>query len=375
MRIFVASGIFHPESGGPATYLLRFLPELLARGHEVTVLTFGDDPNNGMYPYPVTRVPRVSYVLRQWNYYRAAAQLWPGHDLAYIHSLGLPLPGHTRPRIAKIVGDPAWERAMNKGWIPPDTDIDLFQTSRFGPAVEINKALRAREARQLEHIIVPSEYLKRMVVHWGADPDRVSVITNALEAEVYTLSEGQAEAREKLGLPAGPVLLTPARLTSWKGVDHTIQTIASMGDIALVVAGDGPARPALVALAEKLGVAGRVIFLGSVARDKMPLYYRAADYTLLYSGYEGLSHVLLESLGMGTPVIASDKGGNPEIIRNGVNGLLVPYIDQAALSSAIQQAFTPGNRERLAAGCAESLNRFRWDDMVKRTVEVLESFG
>jgi glycosyltransferase involved in cell wall biosynthesis len=56
----------------------------------------------------------------------------------------------------------------------------------------------------------------------------------------------------------------------------------------------------------------------------MALYFRSADYTVLYSGYEGLSHTLLESLLAGTPVIASNKGGNPEVVRHGENGLLVP---------------------------------------------------
>ncbi len=75
---------------------------------------------------------------------------------------------------------------------------------------------------------------------------------------------------------------------------------------------------------------------------------KAADYVALYSGYEGLSHTLLESLRAGTPVIASDKGGNPEVVQHGINGLLVAYANAAisaeALADAIREALRPGVR-------------------------------
>ncbi|GAB4477710.1 MAG: glycosyltransferase family 4 protein [Anaerolineae bacterium] len=373
MRLFIASGIFAPESGGPATYLKHFLPEVIARGHQVTVLTFGDGPADE-YPYPVTRIPRRFYPLRQWDYYRAASRLWPGHDLVYIHSLSVPLSPVIAPRIAKIVGDPAWERAMNRGWIAPDTDIDDFQSGLYSPFAELNKINRARLARSCDHIIVPSAYLKRMVVNWGVDPLKVSVIYNALRVHGRIPAVDQAGARRMLGLPDGPLLFTAARLTPWKGIDHSLRALARLDGIRLVIAGDGVIRPSLEALAASLGLRDRVMFLGSISRDDILLYFRAADYTLLYSGYEGLSHVLLESLYVGTPVLASDKGGNPEVVHHGVNGLLIPYIDIDAMVYMIAHAFEPGQRERLAANTGAGLERFEWSNLVDQTLQILESF-
>src|SRR5690349_17703782 len=140
MRIFVASGIFHPEPGGPSTYLYHMLPRLQARGHDITALAFGDAPVD-TYPYPLTRIPRRFYPLRQWNYYRAASKLWTAQNVAYLHSLGLPLPASIKPRVLKIVGDTAWERAVNKGWIAPTFDIDAFQSTRLSTQVEADKLL------------------------------------------------------------------------------------------------------------------------------------------------------------------------------------------------------------------------------------------
>lgn len=370
MRILAASGIFHPEAGGPATYLYHLLPELQKRGHHVSALTFGDAEVRD-YPYLLTRIPRQSYLRRQIDYYRAATRLWTGHDLAYIHSLGLPLPAKIRPRLAKIVGDQVWERAINKGWVSPTTDVDEFQTGRYPLTVTLNKMLYYSEARRFDGIIVPSEYLKHMVIGWGVDPEKVRVIYNALDTGDPIPSESRSEARTRLGLADTPLLLTAARLTPWKGVDHTIRAIARLDNVHLLVAGDGAIRLSLEALARQLDVADRVHFLGHVGRGKLALYFRAADYTVLYSGYEGLPHVLLESLHYGTPVIASHKGGNPEVVQHGVNGWLVPYIDVDTLATAIEKALAPDEQARCAANSAFGLERFSWESLVEQTEAVL----
>jgi glycosyltransferase involved in cell wall biosynthesis len=372
MRIFIAAGIFHPESGGPATYLYHLLPELIRQGHAVSALSFGDGPVEG-YPYPLTRIQRRNYLLRQWRYFRAAARLWPGHDVAYLHSLGLPLPPAIGPRIAKIVGDSSWERALNKGWIPAQTDIDTYQSARYGPLVEMFRAAQRREARRLDAVIVPSQHRKQMLLGWGVEPGRVHVIYNALDPHMALRRETQSEARQALGLSDGPLLLYVGRLIALKGFPYVFEALQGQAECQLVIAGDGPLQAQLERQARSAGLAERVRFVGRVEQPRLALFYRAADYTLLYSGGEGLSHVLLESLRGGTPVIASDKGGNPEVVRHGLNGLLVPYANVEALSAALAEAFSPGRQADLAAHSADGLERFDWDHMVSRTVEVLQS--
>src|SRR5690606_28848220 len=129
----------------------------------------------------------------------------------------------------------------------------------------------------------------------------LTVVYNALPGERSAPTETAAEARRRLGLPDGPLLFTAARLMPLKGIDHTLRALADLPDVRLVVAGEGPARAELEALTAELGLSDRVRFEGFVERDRLPLYFRAADYTLLYSGGEGLSHTLIESLALGTP--------------------------------------------------------------------------
>jgi glycosyltransferase involved in cell wall biosynthesis len=372
MRIFVASGIFHPDSGGPATYLYRLLPELQARGHAVRVLAYGNALLTG-YPYPLTRIPIDRLPVRLIKYARAyrAGAAWA--DLIYLNSLGLPRSGDGRkPRVMKIVGDYAWESGVRRGWIPAAEDVDVFQTRRYGPLVEWAKASRRRETLSMNRVIVPSEYLRRMVVGWGAHPDRVQVIYNALDTQGCDPGLSRAEARDQLGWPrGGRYLVTAARLTAWKGIDALIDALARVPGITLVVAGDGPQYAALRSRAADRRLADRVNFLGAVPHERVALYLRAADYLVLYSGYEGLSHTILEALYAGTPVIASARGGNPEIVRDGENGLLVRHPDLDALVMALGQAFEGDMPQRLAAGARSGLERFAWPTLVEQTVRAL----
>lgn len=379
MHIFIATGIFHPEPGGPATYLHGLLPEVRAAGHAVRLLTFGDPtPHDGEYGYPVRRIPRRARALRPLAYAAyglAARPLLAWADLVYQHTTGLPLWGAGRlPRVLKIVGDQAWERCVRLGLIPPTEDVDAFQSRAYGPLVSAIKALRGRDVRAADFVIVPSEYLKRMVIGWGVAGERVRVIYNALPpADDTRPAPSQAEARAALGLPPeAPILLAVARLTAWKGLGPLIRATAALPDARLIVAGDGPLLAELQATAAGSGAAERITLAGRVPHEQVAVLLRAADYTVLYSGYEGLSHTLLESLHAGTPVIASDKGGNPEVVLPGVNGLLVPYPDEGALVEALRAALQPGVRARLAAGTGRGLERFAWARMVAGTLACLE---
>jgi glycosyltransferase involved in cell wall biosynthesis len=366
-RLFVASGIFHPEPGGPATYLYEALPALQARGWEVRLLTFG--AGGGGYPYPVTRIPRGALPVRYARYAWQAWQHLRRADLIYAHTIDLPLVTRWRarpdvPRVLKVVGDVAWERAIRRRWVPPDTDIDAFQTMPASALVEAARRARSVQAQAMTRVITPSEYLRRMVIGWGVDAARVQVIYNALPpftGEHLT----QSEARARLGLDARPTLLTAARLQPWKGVDYLIAALCQLPDLRLIVAGDGPDLPRLRALAEPLG--GRVSFLGQLPRERLYTYMQAADYFVLYSGYEGLAHTLLESLRVGTPIIASDRGGNVEVVQPQINGLLVPYGDVPALVETLRAAFALGQRAHLAQHAHVGLERFTFDYMIDTT--------
>ncbi|NJL93821.1 MAG: glycosyltransferase family 4 protein [Anaerolineae bacterium] len=258
MHILIASGIFHPEPGGPSTYLLHLLPELQARGHQVEVVAFSDNAPAKDYGYPVTRIRRTRFLQRQWRYYQAIQERIHNADLLFVNSLGLPLPRIGPPRLLKIVGDLAWERAVNRGWLPPTTDIDTFQRQRYGPHVQWLQQARAREAQRANRIIVPSQYLSSMVQGWGVAPEKIEVIYNAYSAPP---SGPSVPDRLALGVPEDALLLLAvARLVPWKGIDAVMQALLAVKNGYLWIAGDGPDLAHLRALAIQFNLGERVRF-------------------------------------------------------------------------------------------------------------------
>ena len=367
-KLFVASGIFHPEPGGPATYLKALLPALQDLGWQPRVLTFGAGPTDE-YPYPVTRIARAPYPIRQARYAAAAGRHLAWADVVFSQTIDLPLMGwRERPRVIKIVGDQAWERCVRRGWIPRDLSIEDFQSFAGDWRVGWQRRSRSRQVAAMNVVIVPSQYLKRMVSAWGVDPARIHVIYNALPVP-SAARQTRAELRSQLAWDDRPTLVTVARLQPWKGIDHLLAALRGLTDLRLVVVGDGPDRPRLQRLAEPLG--DRVAFTGALEGAAVQRLLRAADGFALYSGYEGLSHSVIESLRLGTPVLASAVGGNPEIVRHGVNGLLAPYVDVAALRRGIVELLD--RRQEFAANCHVDMERFDLRTMARQTDQLLRS--
>ena len=251
-KLFVASGIFHPEAGGPATYLRAILPALQDTGWQVRAQSFGE-PSDSAYPYPVSRIRRRWLPLRRAHYAMAARSHLAWADLVYSHSIDLPLWNRRDiPRVIKIVGDQAWERCMRRGWIPPDLDIDSFQRAAGDIRVRWQQQSRSRQVRAMDAVIVPSEYLKRKVLGWGVIERKVHVIYNALPG-LPTPPPDRAQLRHSLGLDEAPTLIAVARLQHWKGIDHVIAAIKDLPEIRLIVAGEGPDAARLRLLAAPLG--------------------------------------------------------------------------------------------------------------------------
>ncbi len=149
-RLFIASGIFHPDPGGPATYLHQLLPALQERGWDIRVLSYGDAPST--YPYHLQRIPRRALPWRQLHYAAAAHMELRQTDLVFAQSLDLPLIGGRAPRVLRLGGDSLWERARRRGWLPASIDGAQFQSYNYrgGPlSAALTTRLAAAEITQL----------------------------------------------------------------------------------------------------------------------------------------------------------------------------------------------------------------------------------
>ncbi len=196
---------------------------------------------------------------------------------------------------------------------------------------------------------------------------------------VPALSDSQAQRPAWFG-PRN--LIAVGRLTHQKGFDLLLQAFAANADLDdwhLTILGEGPDRVALTAQAEALDLAPRVHLPGTVA-DPFPLL-KAADLFVFSSRYEAFGMALAEAMACGLPVIAFDCPSGPaDIVRNGVDGLLVPPEDVLALAAAMRQLMEdPDSRARLAAQAPTVVDRFsperiygQWEALVH---EVLSEHG
>lgn len=222
-----------------------------------------------------------------------------------------------------------------------------------------------------------SEYL----IHYGAREDRLCRVPNApdidkLSSYAAGLSADYLRAeRAKQGVDGRAVLFV-GRLIPLKRVDVLLRAAALLKDaapITVLIAGDGPLRPALEELARQLGISERVRFLGFLQPSELPYWYCLSDVFVLPSEDETWGVVVLESLACGTPVIATELVGSaPDAIPNSAFGSIVPVGDAQAMAEAIgRHTLCPQPRDQLRAAWQPIADTMRYATVAARLVEFL----
>jgi glycosyltransferase involved in cell wall biosynthesis len=372
MKIAVLTGTFHPEPGGPPTYLYHMLPALQAQGHDIRVLTYGET-HAEQYPYPVQRVSRRAAVpIRLGRYTGAALRLARWADVLYVQGYSIPLllirPFFGGRVVTKVVSDFSWEYARRHQLT--DLDVVSFQTAHHPVKLRLLRGLYHHATRLADAIIVPSDHVARLVAGWGVSPARINVVFNAIPDSGLQHTDRQTLRRE-LGLPLDRrLLVSVGRLTPVKGVDVAIRAMQHLPDCDFVIVGEGEQRAELETLAEPY--AEHIHFVGRKPHETVLRYIRAADVFVLSSYTEGLSHVLLEALSVGTPAVATAVGGNTEVLTDGLNGLLVPPGEPEALTEAIRQVIEHEDQaEKLIQEGFRRSADFSWQNTVIRTEQIL----
>ncbi len=217
-----------------------------------------------------------------------------------------------------------------------------------------------------------TEDCRQHALRAGAPDEAIHLVFNGTDLRRFSPAPaGQAAVDPRFG----PHMIFACRqLFPRKGIRFLIESAALLKprypDLKVVVAGDGFERPELIQLAENLGIAKDVTFLGWVPNTDLPPFYRAAAVSVIPSLEEGFGIPAAEAMGCETAVVASDAGGLPEVVEDGVTGLVVPRGDAAALAQAIGSLLgDPERRTRMGrAGRERALRLFDWD----RTAEQFE---
>ena len=277
-------------------------------------------------------------------------------------------------------------------WIIPHGIIGIFTGNFFGiPHVSSIHGTDVTIARQYsflskmirfigkrcDAITVNSSYIREVFLSCGRNLPYPILIPMGVDLSIFNC----VKQVNREDIYHKPLILFIGRLIRWKGIHILIQAmrllIKDYPEASLVIAGDGVCLKKLKELVSKLGIESSVLFTGNIPGNEIISWYSKADIFILPSITdnnltEGLGVVLLEAMASGVPVIGSNSGGIPDIIEDGVNGLLVPPGDPDALNTAIIRIIEdPDLAEKFRnAGLKTVRERFSWDQIAARFMEI-----
>jgi glycosyltransferase involved in cell wall biosynthesis len=242
------------------------------------------------------------------------------------------------------------------------TDLNLI------PRYFIPRKMIVWAARQAQELITVCQALKDVLVKLGISAEKVTVIRNGVDLRVFHPPLDRKNLRNKLNI-TGKCILSVGYLIERKGHHLIIAALKQLPDITLYIAGDGGNMDQLKRLSRKFGVHNRVIFLGRVNHEELADYYGAVDILVLASSREGWANVLLESMACGTPVVATEIWGTPEIVAVPEAGALC-FRSIDAIAQAISKLYRIYPDRKATRRYAE---KFSWDEVTTKQIAVFNN--
>jgi glycosyltransferase involved in cell wall biosynthesis len=380
MKIVIASGIYPPDIGGPATYSHLIAGEFTKRNIDVSIVCYSDKKEEVFdkeEKFKVLRIERKnSAFLRYWLYFWNLIKLAKNADLIYAQGpLGAGLPAMLASKILgkkfiiKIVGDYAWEQGVNQFGVKDL--IEEFQTKKYDSKTERIRRIQKFVVKKADRVITPSGFLKKIVKGWGAKEDKIFVVYNA-GPEIGKIDHILSKAGLK-----GDILISAARLEPWKGMVALVEIMPDLlkenPNFRLIIAGDGPLTENLKSAVKNLSLEKEVILAGRIPHEELMSYFKASGIFVLNTAYEGLPHIVLEAMACGLPIVTTNVCGNPEVVENNRNGLLVKYNNKEELRNAILKIWKNENlKEQFIENGKKILEKFTKEEMINRTLEALK---
>lgn len=310
MKVFIATGVYPPESGGPATYTKLLEERLPVQGVEAVVL-----------PFRVVR--HLPKLVRHVAYFFKCLRMARGADIVYaLDTVSVGLPAALAALVlrkkfmVRVPGDYAWEQARQRFGVVDE--LDEFQCNSYGVRIGMLRAAQRFVVSRARAVVVPSDYMKKIVGGWTNPAKIHRIYTSVALPPAYELPPER---------PEGFLVLSFGRNVPWKGFDALRRVVARNPDWTLKI-------------------------FSELSHKEAMGWLKIADVYVNNSTYEGLSHQLVEALSLGTPVVATDVGGNREVV--GDVGILVPAKDDEALYEALEDVAQDkvAASERVARGLA-----------------------
>lgn len=365
--ICVLTGIFPPDTGGPAKFASTF-PEFCEKfSVPCKVLTYTSVKRQSREYF---RNSRALYVSRSlpllpryitFIFFLLQQVLMKSRLVANGCFIELGILRRIVPfaYVLKLPGDIVWERARNSG--KTNLDIEEFQNSKLPFPYYVMRRLFSYVVSHANHVIVPSKQLQDLAILWGAKNERISLIHNSVDIKIFSPRDSQNYEYD---------YITVGRLVKWKNIDQIIQAVGNQNKKLLIV-GEGPEKKKLQRYSSNFQ--DNICFVSSVMPFEIPAMLAKAPFFILNSNFEATSYALLEAMAMGLVPISTESTGSAEVITHMKNGILCGSASNLNLEQAIilttSQGF-PYNKLSSAARMSV-INDFNLDINYSKILEIL----
>ena len=370
VKVALVASSFLPRRGGVEEHVANVAVQLVARGHRVVIWSVdqGDIVESHHRGIPIRYLPTplpsgsISGMFRFARSSMGARRAWRSAleddrpDIINIQCFGPN--GVYAANLAHRFSLPLVYSAHGETFMDSDRIFDRSWVLR----TELGRSLR-----RASRVTACSAYAAHDLSRFGGTPSQIRVVPNGIDLNEHVG-----------GLPSDLVshgyILGLGRLVSVKGFSRLIDAYAELSrdarlDVDLVIAGDGPERAALEAHADLGGVSDRVHFTGGLDRPGVGAVMAGARVLVVPSEVEAFGITILEGWRAGVPVISGDRGGPPEFIADGVNGVLVDPSSVSAISRAMKEILeNPSRAAAIADAGRRSVVGFTWE----RTARIYE---
>jgi len=374
LDICMLDPLFYPYQGGTEKHVLE-VGKRLAKKHNVSVLT-SQLPNAKakkatFFGINIIRTPAI-YLENLPSFMPPPYTICPffvrdllkqrNADLFHIHNRFWYYPD-TLGAIQMKLKKPLFltlHNAKPEG-ISPLTDIGgALYDSLLGERVMEAANRMMAVSRYTKEVTVPKKFQYKC-----------DVVHNGVDEKLFNPHVDSSFARKKLGISNEPLILTNARLVKQKGLKHLLDGFAIVRqkekDAQLAIIGKGNLLEELERYAKKLKVREAVHFVSGIPEKELPFYYRAADVFVLPSLWEPCAVVLFEALATGTPIVATNVGGNTEIVNHSCARIIPPKDPIAIAKNVLLLLSDDKLRRKLGAeGRKRVVENFTWDHTAKK---------
>jgi glycosyltransferase involved in cell wall biosynthesis len=248
-------------------------------------------------------------------------------------------------------------------------DVPSDEVKRFARQYKVLRPFIRWLWRDADALVAVSDGLRSYAKETAPDLP-IEVIPNAIDLSAFTPSVQQERD--------GPVrLLYVGRFNAFKDVETLIEAVGRLsqmdiGKFELDLVGEGEQRPVLERMVSELGLTRRVHFAGWVTRDQIADHYRSADIFVTATTWEGMPNTVLEAMACGLPIVGTQASGLSELVRDDLNGYLVPIKDPSALAQALARLVDNGYERRRMGRQSRILaeREFAWEYIAEQYVTV-----